>query len=79
MDEYLLVINTTPLGMQPHIEQCPPMPYDLITAKHCLFDLIYNPAKTLFLEKGEANGASIANGLEMLIIQAEENWKIWNS
>lgn len=79
MEDFLLVINTTPLGMQPHIEQCPPLPYDHITAKHCLFDLIYNPAKTLFLEKGEANGARIANGLEMLIIQAEENWKIWNS
>ncbi|MBC7849001.1 MAG: shikimate dehydrogenase [Chitinophagaceae bacterium] len=74
-----LIINTTPLGMSPHIVEAPPIPYQAIGSSHCLFDLIYNPAKTLFLTKGEESGAAIQNGLAMLIIQAEESWKIWNS
>ena len=73
-----LIVNTTPLGMHPKEDQCPPIPYECLTEEHCLFDLIYNPAKTLFLRKGEERGARIQNGLEMLLIQAEENWKIWN-
>lgn len=73
-----LIINTTPLGMQPHITEAPPIPYEAIGKDHCLFDLIYNPAETLFLRKGLVQGARIKNGLDMLIIQAEESWKIWN-
>lgn len=77
--EYTLIINTTPLGMYPNTVQAPPIPYEMLTPDHLLYDLIYNPAKTLFLEKGEKKGAATLNGLEMLIIQAEESWKIWNS
>jgi shikimate dehydrogenase len=76
--EHTLVINTTPLGMYPHTDECPPLPYEAMTSRHYLFDLIYNPAKTLFLQKGEARGATVENGLEMLVLQAEESWRIWN-
>jgi len=78
ISQYTLIINTTPIGMFPNVDQYPPLPYDSITSQHYLFDLIYNPSKTLFLQKGEAQGAMIQNGSEMLIIQAEESWKIWN-
>lgn len=77
--EHTLIINTTPLGMFPETDNCPDIPYAAITDKHLLVDLIYNPPKTLFLKKGEAMGATIKNGEEMLIIQAEESWRIWNS
>jgi len=73
-----LVINTTPLGMYPHVETFPPLPYEAIGPKHYLFDLVYNPEKTAFLERGAARGAAIENGYEMLILQAEESWRIWN-
>ena len=76
--EYKIIINTTPLGMSPAEGICPDIPYQFITANHYLYDLIYAPAKTLFLQKGEEQGAIIENGFEMLIIQAEENWRIWN-
>lgn len=74
-----LIINTTPLGMYPAIEAAPPIPYESLTPAHYLFDLVYNPAKTLFLKKGEEQGAAIKNGHDMLVIQAEESWKIWNA
>lgn len=74
-----LIINCTPVGTFPDIEDFPPIPYDGIGSTHYLFDLIYNPAKTAFLQKGEERGALICNGLKMLIIQAEESWKIWSS
>lgn len=74
-----LIINTTPLGMYPAVSEAPPIPYGSLTADHYLFDLVYNPEKTLFLKKGEERGAAIKNGYEMLVIQAEESWKIWNS
>ena len=77
--ETKIIINTSPLGMYPGVVQAPDIPYDALTQYHLLFDLIYNPEKTLFLKKGEAKGASIKNGLEMLKILAEENWKIWNT
>ena len=76
---YTLIINTTPLGMQPHTDYYPSIPYLAITSRHYLYDLIYNPAKTLFLQKGEQQGAVIQNGAEMLKIQADESWKIWNN
>lgn len=79
MDEHKIIINTTPLGTSPDIDHCAPIPYQFITDKHYLFDLIYNPAKTLFLRKGEESGAAIKNGYDMLIFQAEENWSIWNA
>lgn len=78
MDEFYLVINTTPLGTFPDIEQAPQIPYDALGPKHYLFDLVYNPSKTLFLKSGEERGAVIENGAEMLSIQAEESWRIWN-
>jgi shikimate dehydrogenase len=73
-----LIINTSPVGMFPHIEEYPALPYADITSDHYLFDLIYNPAETLFLRKGKEQGALIANGYDMLVIQAEESWRIWN-
>ena len=73
-----LIINCTPLGMYPLVEDAPPIPYQAIGPRHLLFDLIYNPAKTRFLLNGEERGANILNGEEMLILQAEESWKIWN-
>ena len=75
---HTLIINTSPVGMYPKTEESPILPYHAITAKHFLFDLIYNPAKTTFLKKGEEKGAIIKNGWDMLVIQAEESWKIWN-
>jgi shikimate dehydrogenase len=77
--EHEVIINTSPLGMYPNIDECPPIPYQALTTKHYLFDLVYNPAKTLFLQKGEEQGAAIKNGHDMLIIQAEESWRIWNT
>ena len=78
MKESLLIINTTPLGMYPQTDQYPDIPYEFITNKHLLYDLIYNPEKTLFLQKGEERGATFKNGEEMLVLQAEESWRIWN-
>lgn len=75
---HTLVVNTTPLGMYPDTEALPPLPYQALGSRHYLFDLVYNPSKTLFLQKGEAQGAVIKNGQDMLVIQAEESWKIWN-
>ena len=77
--ERLLIINTSPVGMYPKVDECPPLPYHALTSQHYLFDLIYNPAKTLFLQKGEERGAVIENGKDMLVIQAEESWRIWNT
>jgi shikimate dehydrogenase len=73
-----LIINTTPLGMYPDAETFPPIPYQYIGADHLVFDLVYNPVKTVFLAKCEAQGATIKNGEEMLAEQAEESWRIWN-
>lgn len=79
ISEHLLIINTTPLGMYPYTNESPDIPYESLTPDHFLFDLIYNPAKTLFLEKGECKGAFIQNGEDMLTIQAEESWRIWTT
>jgi shikimate dehydrogenase len=79
IDQYKVIINTTPLGMQPHTNTYPSLPYASLSKEHYLFDLIYNPAKTGFLELGEQRGATIQNGHDMLIFQAEESWQIWNS
>lgn len=78
IEHHPIIINCTPLGTHPNITQCPDIPYQFITEKHLLFDLIYNPSETLFLSKGKQNGAQIMNGLAMLIFQAEKAWEIWN-
>ena len=72
-----LIINTTPLGTSPNVEAFPLIPYQWITREYLLYDLIYNPEKTAFLAKGEAQGATILNGYPMLVLQAEAAWKIW--
>lgn len=74
-----IIINTTPLGMSSEIRNFPKIPYEVLTEKHLLFDLIYNPSETLFLKYGKAKKSSIKNGLEMLHIQAEASWNIWNT
>ncbi len=79
IEDHLLIINTTPLGMSPNTDQCPAIPYEALTDKHLLYDLIYNPEQTLFLEKGARKGAATKNGYEMLVLQAERSWEIWNS
>jgi shikimate dehydrogenase len=76
---YTLIINTTPLGMFPNIEACPDIPYALLTPEHHLFDLTYNPAVSTFLAKGMQMGATIQNGQQMFVEQAEQSWRIWNS
>lgn len=73
-----LVVNTTPVGTSPHVNQAPPFPYEFIGSGHLLYDLVYNPAETLFLKKGKARGARIKNGYEMLELQANASWEIWN-
>jgi shikimate dehydrogenase len=73
-----VIINTTPLGMYPNVDEDPPIPYEYINGNHLLYDLVYNPEKTKFLRNGEERGAKIMNGYSMLVHQAEESWKIWN-
>ncbi len=77
MSDHTLIINCTPVGMEPNDSDFPNLPYQFISHKHYLFDLIYNPEKTSFLQKGEQMGAIIQNGYEMLVLQAEESWNIW--
>lgn len=73
-----IIINCTPLGTYPDIENLPQIPYEYLTEEHLLHDLIYNPEKTKFLQLGEKYGAKIKNGYEMLVLQAEKSWEIWN-
>ncbi len=75
----LLIINTTPVGMFPKDKEAVPIPFDSLGSQHLCYDLIYNPEKTIFLQMAETQGAVIKNGLEMVQIQADESWKIWNS
>ncbi len=76
--QHQIIINATPVGMSPNTDKAPPLPYKAIGEKHLLYDLIYNPKKTLFLERGAEEGATIKNGEEMLYRQAEHAWDIWN-
>lgn len=78
MKDNLLVINTSPVGTFPHANECPDIPYQFLTSQHLLFDLVYNPAETLFMAKGKEQGTQVLNGESMLIGQAEAAWKIWN-
>lgn len=77
-NEYHIVINTTPVGTAPNIEEAPNLNYELFTAQHIAYDLTYNPSETKFLKLAKARGAQIKNGYEMLVLQAEKSWKIWN-
>jgi len=79
MEEYTVIVNCTPLGTHPNTNEAPAIPYNFISKKHLLFDLIYNPEKSKFLREGEEQGAVIKNGLQMLELQAEKSWEIWNS
>lgn len=78
LESFSIIINCTPLGTHPNVEVCPDIPYQFLTRHHLLYDLIYNPSETLFLQKGKKKGAIIKNGLEMLELQAEKAWVIWN-
>ncbi len=78
LSSHALIVNTSPLGMFPNIEDCPAIPYQFLNASHYLFDLVYNPTKTKFLALGEKMGAVIENGSDMLVDQAEASWEIWN-
>lgn len=78
IQECLIVINATPLGTFPKVDNCPDIPYQFITSSHVLFDLVYNPEITMFMKKGLEKGASVKNGLEMLHLQAIRSWEIWN-
>lgn len=79
LKETLVVIQATPVGTFPNVDQCPNIPYQYLTSDHVCYDLIYNPEETLFLKKAKAQGAQIKNGLEMLHLQALKAWEIWNS
>jgi len=79
IQHHSLIINTTPLGMMPDIDAAPPIPYHLLTPKHLLYDLVYNPAESLFLQRGKAQGTATKNGYDMLVAQAEAAWDIWNN
>ncbi|RQO30328.1 shikimate dehydrogenase [Taibaiella sp. KBW10] len=78
LSAHKLIINTTPLGTFPEVHTFPDLPYAVLSDQHILYDLVYNPAETAFLQKGKAAGAVLKNGLEMLELQAEANWRIWN-
>lgn len=78
LSEYLVIINATPVGTFPKVDDSPDIPYEFLSSRHLLFDAVYNPAETVFLKKGKANGAFGMNGEEMLIRQAEAAWKTWN-
>ena len=78
LSQYWLIINTSPVGTFPNVEECPNIPYQFLTNQHLLYDLVYNPAETLFLQKGKQQGAATHNGLKMLQLQAEKAWEIWN-
>ncbi len=77
LESYTVIVNTTPLGMFPNVDACPDIPYDALTPKHLLYDLLYNPDETLFMKKGKERGAVVKNGLEMLLLQAFAAWEIW--
>lgn len=79
IEKNTIIVNTSPLGMSPNLETWPDIPYDAITETHILYDLIYNPEKTAFLQKGEQKKAVVLNGMPMLRLQAEKAWEIWNS
>ena len=78
MATHQVIVNTTPVGMYPKVNDCPNIPYNLLTSDHLLYDLVYNPDETLFLKKGRSHSTVTKNGLEMLLLQAFAGWNIWN-
>ena len=76
--EYNVIVNCTPVGMYPHTEECPPLPYEAMDHHNILYDLIYNPDETLFMKRGRQQGAEVKNGLEMLLLQAFASWEFWH-
>lgn len=78
IQEYNVIVNCTPVGMYPHVEECPQLPYEAMNSRTLLYDLIYNPDSTLFMKKGNEHGAVVKNGLEMLLLQAYASWEFWN-
>ena len=78
VSEYTVIVNCTPLGMFPKVNECPQLPYEALTEKNILYDLIYNPDETLFMRKGMERGTLVKNGLEMLLLQAFASWEFWN-
>ena len=78
MAQCTIVVNTTPLGMYPHVDACAPIPYELLTSRHLCYDVVYNPTTTLFMQRASQHGATVCNGLEMLYGQADAAWDIWN-
>lgn len=79
ISEHTVIVNTTPLGMYPHMDECPDIPFRALSKNHICYDLIYNPAETLFLKNAREQGAVTKNGLEMLLLQAFKSYEIWNS
>lgn len=79
MAEHKVIVNTTPLGMYPHVDECPKLPYELMDSDYLCYDLLYNPDTTLFMKRSMEYGAETKNGLEMLLLQAFESWEIWTS
>jgi len=78
MQDYKVIVNCTPVGMYPHVDECPQLPYEAMNTRTLLYDLVYNPDQTLFMRKGAAHGACTKNGLEMLLLQAFASWEFWN-
>lgn len=78
MEHYQVIVNCSPVGMFPRVDACPDIPYHLLTHRHLLYDLVYNPEETLFLKRGAEHGATVKNGLEMLHLQALASWRFWN-
>jgi shikimate dehydrogenase len=78
MENYKVIVNTTPIGTFPKVEGCPAIPFEFINSQHLLYDLVYNPPETEFMKQGKFHGASVKNGLEMLHLQALASWEIWN-
>ncbi len=78
MAEHTIIVNCTPVGMYPKVDECPEIPYSQLTSDHLLYDLLYNPNETLFMKKGRMHGSTVKNGLEMLLLQAFAAWEIWH-
>ncbi|MBQ5982422.1 MAG: shikimate dehydrogenase [Prevotella sp.] len=78
IEEYNVIVNCTPVGMYPHVDECPKLPYEAMNHNTLLYDLLYNPDETLFMKKGAEHGATVKNGLEMLLLQAFASWEFWN-
>ena len=77
LKEYEVIVNCSPVGMYPHVDECPALPYEALNENNLLYDLVYNPLETLFMKKGAAQGATVKNGLEMLHLQAIASWEFW--